>query len=90
MYSPTNVVLWFLAGIAGFTFGIFLASSLNLHQPLYIFSMAALFSALCLMIAFKFTQFYIRQLSGRMFYVSAAFIVLAALAASAFLLIGVY
>ncbi len=90
MYSPTSIVLWFLAGIAGFTFGIFLASSLHLHQPLYIFSLATIFSAICLMIAFKFTQFYIRQLSGRMFYVSAAFILLAALIGSALLLIGVY
>jgi len=89
MYSPTNMVLWFLAGIAGFAFGIFLASSLKLHEPLYIFTLAAFFSVVCATIAFKFTRFYIHRISGRMFYVSAGFIVLAAIASSAFLLIGV-
>ncbi|MEO8001081.1 MAG: hypothetical protein ABI644_04340 [Arenimonas sp.] len=84
------MILWFLAGIAGFIFGIFLASSLNLHEPLYIFSLATLFAFICITIAFKFTKFYIQRLSGRMFYVSAGFIMLAAIAASAFLLIGVY
>ncbi len=90
MYSPTNMVLWFLAGIAGFAFGIFLASSLQLHEPLYIFSVATLFAIACVTIAFKFTRLFLNRISGRMVYVSAGFIVLAALASSAFLIIGVY
>ena len=84
------MVLWLLAGIAGFVFGIFLASSLNLNQPLYIFSVATFFSIICVTIAYKFTQFYLTRVSGRMIYVLAGFIVLAAVALSALLLFGVY
>jgi len=65
MSSPTNMVLWFLAGIAGFAFGIFLASSLKLHEPSYIFSLASLFAVVCVTIAYKLTQFIIHRISGR-------------------------
>jgi hypothetical protein len=84
------MVLWLLAGIAGFVFGIFLASSLKLHQPLYIFSMATFFAVVCVTIAYNFTRFYITRISGRMVYVLAGFIVLAAVVLSALLLFGVY
>ncbi len=90
MYSPTNMILWFLAGIAGFVFGIFLASSLQLHEPLYIFSLASLFAFVCTTIAYKLTHFFIHRISGRIAYALAGSIVLAALVSSAFLLIGVY
>jgi hypothetical protein len=68
MYSPTNMILWFLAGIAGFVFGILLASSLQLHEPLYIFSLASLFAFVCITIAYKLTQFFIHRISGRIAY----------------------
>ncbi|MGH8052008.1 MAG: hypothetical protein ACRERV_09100 [Methylococcales bacterium] len=84
------MVLWLLAGIGGFVFGIFLASSLKLDEPLYVFSLATFFAIICVTIAYHFTRLFINRLSGRMIYLAAGFIVLAALASSAFLLMGAY
>lgn len=90
MHTLTNYILWLLASIVGVVFGIFLASSLGLHQLLYIFLLAGFFGIVFAIIAYSFTKFFINQISGRKTYLVAAAIVLAALAAAAFLLIEAY
>ena len=90
MYTVTHYAVWLLTGIVGVVFGIFFASSLDLHQPLYIFLLAALFGINFVIIARKITKFYINRISGRMTYLWAGLIVLAAMAASAFLLFEAY
>ena len=90
MHTISNYLVWLLAGIVGIVFGIFLASSLNFHQPLYIFSLAGLFGIICVIISYNFTKFYINRISGRMTYLWAGLVVLAAMAASAFLLFEAY
>ena len=90
MHTITNYILWLLAGIAGVVFGIFLASSLELHQLLYIFLLAGFFGLVFTIIAYSFTKFFINQISGRMTYLLAGVIVLVAVTAAAFLLIEAY
>ena len=90
MYTVTHYVVWLLAAIVGVVFGIFFASSLDLHQPLYIFLLAGLFAIIFVIIACKSTKFFINRISGRMTYLWAGLIVLAAMAASAFLLFEAY
>lgn len=90
MYTVTHYVVWLLAAIVGVVFGIFFASSLDLHQPLYIFLLAALFGIIFVIIARKSTKFFINRISGRMTYLWAGLVVLAAMAASAFLLFEAY
>ena len=90
MYTVTHYVVWLLAAIVGVVFGIFFASSLDLHQPLYIFLLAGLFGIIFVIIARKSTKFFINRISGRMTYLWAGLVVLAAMAASAFLLFEAY
>ena len=90
MYTVTHYVVWLFAAIVGVVFGIFFASSLDLHQPLYIFLLAGLFGIIFVIIAGKSTKFFINRISGRMTYLWAGLVVLAAMAASAFLLFEAY
>jgi len=90
MHTITNYILWLLASIVGAVFGIFLASSLDLHEPLYIFSLGTFFGIIFTIISYHFTKLFINQMSGRMTYLLAGAIVLAAVTASAFLLIEAY
>jgi hypothetical protein len=71
MHTITNYILWLLASIVGFVFGIFLASSLGLHEPLYIFSLAAFFGIIFVIISYSSTKFFINQVSGRGSYLLA-------------------
>jgi len=89
MYTLSNMVFWFLAALAGFAFGIFFAASLNLHQPLHVFSFASLFAFVFTLIAHRFSRNILHRFSGRMAYALAGFILLAAVAMSVFFLIRV-
>jgi hypothetical protein len=89
MYTLGNFVLWFLAAIAGFAFGIFFAGSFKLHQPLHVFSLAAVFAFICALIAHNLSKNVFHRFNGRMAYVLAGSILLSAIAGSVFLLIKV-
>jgi hypothetical protein len=90
MHTVTNYILWLLALIAGVVFGIFFASSLDLHEPLYIFSAGGLFGIIFALISYRLTRLFMNRIKGRMVYLLAGLIVLAAITASAFLIIGAY
>jgi hypothetical protein len=90
MHTLVNYILWLLAGIAGVAFGIFFASSLDLHEPLYIFLLAGLFGIAFVVISYRLTKLFIIRIKGRMMFFLAGLIILAAITASAFLLIEAY
>ena len=89
MYTLTNFVLWFLAALVGFAFGIFFAGSFGVHQPLHVFALAAVFAFIFALIAHHFSKNILHRFNGRMAYAAAGFILLAAVAVSAFLLLRV-